>query len=242
MVRYLKQTSKDILTLKADDAATLHWHVDAAFAVHPDFKSQTGATLTMGQGDITAISRKQNINTRSSTEAELVAADDMIGPMIWTRNFLEVQGYPIQENVLFQDNKSAILQEKNGRKRMGKRSHHLNIRYCFITDQVEKRNIKINFCPTDKMVANYMSKPLQGKKFKLFRSMIMNIPLMAVQMLICCSQYEQGKEVNGTDRSVLKRNPDMSGRTDKKCLSNQDQKSTNATLFKIGSTTTATVK
>ena len=101
MMKYLKQTSQDILTLKADELLKLHWHVDAAFAVHPDFKSQMGATLTMGQGAITAISRKQNINTQSSTEAKLVAADDLIGPMIWTQNFLEAQGYPVQDNVLF---------------------------------------------------------------------------------------------------------------------------------------------
>jgi len=76
----------------------------------------------MGQGAITAISRKQNINTRSSTEAELVTADDVIGPMIWTRNFLEAQGYLVQDNVLFQDNKSTILLEENGQKSVGKRS------------------------------------------------------------------------------------------------------------------------
>jgi len=91
------------------------------------------------------------------------------------------------------------------------------------------------------MVADYMTKPLQGRKFKSFRSLIMNMPLVAVQMMICCSQFEQGKEVNGTDRSVLKINPEMSRRTDKICQSNQDQEIIKTTFFKIGSTTTAKV-
>ena len=181
----------------------------------------------MGQGAITSISRKQNIGTRSSTEAELVADNDVIGPMIWTRNFLEAQGYPVQENVLFQDNKSAILLEENGKKSVGKRSRHLNIRYFFITDQVEKKKIEINFCPTDKMVADYMTKPLQGKRFKQFRQAIMNLPLTACQMMMCC--YQKG-EVNGADRSVLNMNQNtdvfgsnIDGRTDKKMPINSNQ-------------------
>jgi hypothetical protein len=81
----------------------------------------------MGKGAITSISRKQGMNTRSSTEAELVAADDVVGSMVWTKNFLESQGYPVENNVLYQDNRSAILLESNGRQSAGKRSRHLNI-------------------------------------------------------------------------------------------------------------------
>ena len=38
----------------------------------------------MGDGAITSLSRKQSINTRSSTEAEVVAAYEIVSPMIWT--------------------------------------------------------------------------------------------------------------------------------------------------------------
>ena len=62
MMRYLKQTSKDCLTLKADGTGDLKWYVDASFAVHPDLRSHTGATMTMGAGAITSISRKQGMN------------------------------------------------------------------------------------------------------------------------------------------------------------------------------------
>ena len=113
---------------------------------------------------------------RRSTAAELVAVDDIIGSVLWTKRFLESQGYSIKKNVIFQDNKSAILLESNGRKSAGKRSRHLNIRYFFITDQKEKGNINIEFCPTDHMISDYMTKPVQGNKFKYFRKEIMNLP------------------------------------------------------------------
>jgi hypothetical protein len=60
--------------------------------------------MTMGSGAITSISRKRAMNTRSSTKAEVVAADEVVGSMIWTKLFMEAQGYPVKENVLFQDN------------------------------------------------------------------------------------------------------------------------------------------
>jgi hypothetical protein len=90
----------------------------------------------MGQGAVISISRKQGLNTRSSTEAELVAADEVAGTMIWAKLFLQAQGYSVSENVLYQDNRSAILLEKNGRKSASKRYRHLNIRMFFVTDQV----------------------------------------------------------------------------------------------------------
>ncbi len=143
MMKFLKQTVKDILTLKADGLRSLKWHVDASFAVHPDFRSHTGATMTMGEGVPVHRSNKQGMNTRSSTEAEVVAADEAVGPMLWTALFLEAQGYSIRENILYQDNQSAMLLEKNGRRSAGKRSRHLNIRFFFVTDQVEKGRISI---------------------------------------------------------------------------------------------------
>jgi hypothetical protein len=129
MMKFLKQTRKDKLTLKADGSRNLKWHIDAAFAIHPDFKSHTGAIMTMGSGAITSISRKQKINTRSSTAAEIVALDDVIGSILWTKRFFEAQGYRDTKSIILQDNMSVILMENNGRKSTSKRSRHFNIRY-----------------------------------------------------------------------------------------------------------------
>ena len=74
----------------------------------------------MGKGAIASTSQKQGLNTRSSTEAEIVAANDMAGPMVWTQNFLEAQGYHLEDNILYQDNQSAILLESHGHRSAGR--------------------------------------------------------------------------------------------------------------------------
>ena len=131
-------------------------------------------TMTMGKGAVYSSSRKQKLVTRSSTEAELVAVDDAMAQILWTKNFLQEQAYPVKITIL-QDNESAIKLEKNGLKSVGPRSRHINIRYFFITDQINQGNVEIQDCPTDDMEGDYQSKPLQGSKFIKFRNTIMNL-------------------------------------------------------------------
>mgnify|MGYP002176679840 FL=1 len=175
LMKYLNGTRKKKLILSADDIRCIKWYVDASFAVHPDYKSHTGATMSFadGKGAVQSISRKQKLNTRSSTEAELVGVDDVSVMILWTKLFLEAQGYAIEKNILYQDNKSAILLERNGKKSSGKRTRALNIRYFFMTDQVEKGNVSIEYCPTDDMIGDFHTKPLQGEKFRKFRTEIL---------------------------------------------------------------------
>ena len=81
---------------------------------------------------------------------------------------MEQQGYPLDKNNLNKDNKSVILLESNGKRSAGKRSRALNVQYFFLTDQVEKGNLSIEYCPTDVMWADFMTTPLQGEKFRKF--------------------------------------------------------------------------
>ena len=172
LMRYIHSTRGWHLTLSADDLRVIKWYVDAAFATHPDYKSHTGAVMTMGGGAMQIMTRKQKLNSRSSTEAELIGVDDAITQLLWTKLFMEAQGYPIRDNVLYQDNKSSILLETNGRSSAGKRSRALNIRYFFVADQVKQGNLTIEYMPTDEMWADFMTKPLQGEKFRKFRALI----------------------------------------------------------------------
>jgi hypothetical protein len=98
-IQFLKATKNDVLTLKADDSHVIKWYVDAAFAVHDDFKSHQGATMSLGAGAVAAGSTKQKVNTRSSTEAELVGLDDYMAKIMWKRFFLEAQGYEVKDNI-----------------------------------------------------------------------------------------------------------------------------------------------
>ena len=125
LVEYLKSTRDLPLVLGALNTGVLHWHVDASFATHPDMRGHTGGALTMGTGCPVVTSTKQKCNVRSLTVGELVAVDEMIGQILWTRLFMLEQGIKVSDNILYQDNKSAILLEMNGRASSSKRTKHI---------------------------------------------------------------------------------------------------------------------
>ena len=136
----------------------------------------------MGKGMPITASRKQKLNTRSSTESELVAADDMSVMVLWTKFFMESQGYQFTDNVLYQDNKSTILLEVNGKRSSTKRTRAFNIRYFFLTDQIAKGNLRVEYVPTKAMIADYLTKPNQGELFTTFRNNIMGYSSPAPRM------------------------------------------------------------
>jgi hypothetical protein len=170
MLQFIRATKDDYLTLSAASLHNVRWWVDASYAVHPDMKSHTGGALSLGTGVIYGTSKGQKLNVKSSTEAEIVGTDDVMPQILWTLYFLEVQGYKIDDNVLYQDNKSSILLETNGRGYSGKRTRHIDLRYFFIADRVKSGEIRIEYCPTG----------IQGALFWKLRDMVMgktDIPL-----------------------------------------------------------------
>jgi hypothetical protein len=79
----------------------------------------------------------------------------------------------VKENVFYQDNQSTIRFEKNGRKSCGPSSRHLDIRYFFIKDRLGLKDIDVQHCPTEQMLAFFFSKPLQGSLNRKFREVIL---------------------------------------------------------------------
>ena len=173
-MKYLRKTITLRLTLEADDLQLIHWWIDGAFATHRDMRSHTGGAMSLGKGIIYGTSTRQKLNTHSSTEAELVAVDDCMSQILSTRYFLDAQGYNINDCIVYQDNKSAILLEQNGHASSSKWTRHINIRYYFVTDCANCGEIKIKHCPTVEMVGDFFTKPLQGGLFIKFRDRILN--------------------------------------------------------------------
>jgi hypothetical protein len=166
VMRYLRSTISMPLTLEASDVRIIKWHIDAAFAVHPDMKGHTGGNMTLGKGSVYGTSTRQKINTRSSTEAELVGVNDVMPQVLWTRYFLSAQGYDTTENIVYQDNQSAILLEKNGKGSSSKRTRHIDIRYFFVTDRVASKEVSIEYCPTGDMIADFSQNHSRGPSLK----------------------------------------------------------------------------
>jgi hypothetical protein len=173
VLEYLRGTLDEFLTLGTEDITLMQTWVDASYAVHRDMKSHTGGVVSFGRGAIMSKSSKQKLNTKSSTEAELVGASDYLPYPIWEKKFLEAQGYTLKENVFYQDNQSTIQFEKNGRKSCGPNSRHIDIRYFFIKDRLDLDAFQVNHCPTEQMLADFFTKPLQGSLFRKFREVIM---------------------------------------------------------------------
>ena len=128
-MKYLHSTRYMKRHLSADNLTNLMWLVDGSYGVHWDSKGHTGAMLSMGRGAIVNVSRRHKLNVGSSTESELVSIADVLGVMIWCKYFMEAQGYTIDNNLLYQDNKSTILLAKNGRMSAGKASRHIHHRF-----------------------------------------------------------------------------------------------------------------
>ena len=181
VMKYLQLTPFLPLVLGWNGTGDVYWYVDASFAVHKDMRSHTGGMMTLGQGAVISSSTKQKINTKSSTEAELVGVDDVLNLQVWTRYFINAQfehagnDLLMKKDRLYQDNTSTMRLEKNGKASSTKRTRHIDIRYFFITDRVKAGKVEIEYCPTEEMMADFFTKPLQGSLFRKHRNNVMGM-------------------------------------------------------------------
>lgn len=98
--------------------------------------------MLFGVGVVHGRSSKQKLNSKSSTESEIISVSEYMPFHIWAVNFLESQRYKVNNKTLFQDNKSAILLEKNGRNSCTGNSRNIDIWYFFIKDRVKSGDIQ----------------------------------------------------------------------------------------------------
>ena len=98
MMNFLKATVDDCLIIEMDGSGKAVHSIDAACVAHPDARSHSGMSMKMGKGAITSLSMKQKLNTRSSTEAEIVAVDDCMSQVLWTKHFL--LGHPTEAIII----------------------------------------------------------------------------------------------------------------------------------------------
>ena len=173
VLQYLRGTIDLFLTLGGDDITKMKSWVDVSYGVHDDCRSHTGGAISFGWGVLLTKCQKQKLNTKSSTEAEIVGVSDYLPNMIWARMFLGEQGFILKENILYQDNQSAIKIEENGKRSSGPKTKHMDNRYFFIKDRLNTENIKIEYCPTGQMIADFFTKPLQGNLFRNFRDLVL---------------------------------------------------------------------
>jgi len=177
VLKYLKSTRTMPLRLVIEQLKKPEWDIDASHAVHEDCKGHTGAGMTLGRGAVMLLCRKQKVNTRSSTETELVGVDDAIGSVLWSLYFMQAQGLDVKCARIYQDNNSAILLEVNGRQSSTKRTKHIKTKFFFVKDKIDQGEIEIRKRDTEDMWSDTNTKPKQGSLYRKDRSMIMGCPM-----------------------------------------------------------------
>ena len=103
---------------------------------------------------------------------EIVGAAEYLPNTVWMMMFLEHQGYKVRTSILYQDNEAAIKMEKNSYRSSSRKTRHFDIKYFLIKDFLKREKVDVVYCPTDAMVADFFTKPLQGRSLHKLRSIM----------------------------------------------------------------------
>jgi hypothetical protein len=152
----------------------LYAYADASFGVHYDGKSHGGTFISYGRGPILSRSNKLRDVSKSSSESELVQLSDTTSLAARERDFaIEQQHIDVSEKgILLEDNKSAIHMANNG-KSISNRTRHIKVRYFFVKQYLDNGEFRLEHCPTKEMIADILTKPLQGELFLELRDLLL---------------------------------------------------------------------
>ena len=179
VIRYLKGTSNMGITYSTSVATwspTLVAHADASFDTHTDHRSQSGYTFSLGDnnGTIYSKSGKQGLITLSSSESEYVSLFECGTEVLWLRMLLADFGFPqLKPTTVFEDNMSTIkIAHGSGNHQ---RIKHIDLRYHYTRELINTQKIRVTYKPTDQMVADILTKALQGAVFEKIRKLLLNM-------------------------------------------------------------------
>ena len=140
--------------------------------------------MVMGCGNISSYSWRIKVNTRSSTETELVSVDAYMPEILWSLYFIQAQGYGVKYAEIHQDNMSEKMLETNGTFSSSRRTKHIKAKCFFIKERVAIKEVEIADFPAGVKWANLLTKPLQGTEFRKMRA----------QLVTCAMEYKDKEE------------------------------------------------
>jgi len=167
IMRYLRATPHHGVPLGDVDETkgALVAYSDADWAGDATDRKSTSGYLIMLHGAVVAWrSSKQTIVALSSTEAEYVALSDCCRVVARVRNLLNALGEPITRALVYEDNTSTMRWTEKG----GMRTKHIDVKRHYIRGAVERNEVQVQYCPTDDMLADPMTKPLGRDKVSKF--------------------------------------------------------------------------
>lgn len=175
VVKYLKGSSHLKLVLsnrEVREESILCGYTDASWAENSkDRKSNSGYVIFLYGGIINWSCRKQNCVSLSSTEAEYVALAELCQEIIWIKELLKDFDIQLPSPIILkEDNQSCLKIIEN--EKFSYRSKHIDTKLHFIKDYVKKNIIKCEYCPTEHMLADLLTKPLRATRLKYSRECI----------------------------------------------------------------------
>lgn len=133
-----------------------------------DRKSTSGHMFQISGAAISWRSKKQPFVALSTAEAEYIALASAAQEAIWMRQLLtDVRNPPREPTRIFEDNQSAICMARNPQ--FHGRAKHIGIKHHFIREQVERGTVELQYCPTEEMIADMLTKGLSRDQFTKLR-------------------------------------------------------------------------
>ena len=115
------------LIMSSEGSGILKCFIDGSFAVNPNMLGHNGGGILIRRGFPIVSLTKQKLNTQSFKETEVMVVDDCMPDVLWNSYCLDAHGYDAFENIVFQDNESDVLLEKNCKDSRSKHKKHINI-------------------------------------------------------------------------------------------------------------------
>ncbi|GKD71747.1 retrovirus-related pol polyprotein from transposon TNT 1-94, partial [Tanacetum coccineum] len=139
--------------------------VDADYAKDPDKgRSITGYVFMVHGCVVSWKATLQHVVALSTTEAEYMALTEAVKESIWLKGLLIELGVNLRSVVVNCDNQSAIHLSRNAM--FHERTKHINVRYHFIREIVESKEIEVAKIGTKDNAADAFTKVVPGLKFK----------------------------------------------------------------------------
>jgi hypothetical protein len=172
LLGYFKNTLKKKLSIRGDASMQVIAFIDAAFALHFDSKSHTGVMILVGGSVVYVASRKQQCIAKSPTEAELVALTDNLGLVELFHEFtVFLLGQRTPVPIVYQDCTAVISLVTIGGGIT--RTKHMRARKNLGKESVDEKRIIVLYTNTEDMMADGLSKILEGTPFQKFASCVL---------------------------------------------------------------------